>query len=136
MTVTPIRMEDCYALWKDVRPLLEPAIEKSDGRWRNEYVFAALITGQQKLWTITDDSGIIAAFTTALSQYPEKRMLAIHFLGGDGFDQWYPDMLKAVTEHGKKHNCAGIECNARAGFWRWFKPDGWEKASVFYEIKI
>ncbi len=136
ITVTPVHIEDCYALWKDVRSLLEPAIKGSGGRWQNEYVFAALITGQHKLWTVLDDDDLIAAFTTEILDYPEKRMLAIHFLGGDSFDKWYPTWFKAVTTHGKQHGCEGIESNARAGFWRWLKLDGWKRTSVFYEIKI
>jgi hypothetical protein len=38
-----------------------------------------------------------------------------------------------MADYARAHNCDGIECNARFGFWKWFKQDGFEKASCFYE---
>jgi len=116
--------------------LLTPAIEESAGRWKPEYVFAAIIGGSQTLWVILDADDIVAAFTTEICNYPERRMICIHYLGGQGFDDWYPDMLREVTEYGRAAGCDGIECNARFGFWKWFKHDGFQKKSCFYEKKI
>jgi len=116
--------------------LLEPAIAESNGRWQPEYVFAALIGGAQTLWMVLDADDIVAAFTTEICSYPERKLIAVHYLGGQGFDDWYPDMLKAVTEFGQAAGCDGIECNARFGFWKWFKNDGFIRKSVFYEKKI
>ncbi len=135
--VIRVHPDKYYSAWKTVRKLLEPAIKESGGRWQNEYVFAALVTRRQDLWVIVENNAeTVAAFTTEIAAYPEKKMVAIHFLGGQGFNEWYPNMLKAVSEFGKQAGCDGIECLARSGFWKWFKQDGWERRSVFYEIAI
>jgi hypothetical protein len=136
-TVSRVSPDYLYMIWKDVRKLLKPAIKASGGRWRNEYVFAALVTQKQALWVVTvNDSLPIAAFTTEIINYPEKRAVAVHFLGGEWFDEWYPKWLEAVTEYGKQCNCEIIESNARFGFWKWLKQDGFTQKSVFYEKTI
>jgi hypothetical protein len=134
--VQPVAQNDCYRMWRHVRDLLAPAIAESSGRWKPEYVFTALTGGYQTLWVILDADDIVAAFTTEIANYPERRMICIHYLGGQGFDDWYPDMLREVTMFGRTAGCDGIECNARHGFWRWFKHDGFKKKSTFYELDI
>lgn len=130
------RPQDAYGLWKRVKGLLEPAIAESNGRWQPEYVFSSIVAGIQTLWIVSNGQEIAAAFTTEICNYPERRMICVHYLGGEGFDAWYPEMLKAVTEVGREMGCDGIECNARFGFWKWFKEDGFLKKSCFYEKKI
>ena len=123
--------------WPRVRNVLEPAIAASGGRWRPEYVLAALSLGEQELWVIVDDDGEVrgAAVTQAMN-YPEKKMLAIHYLGGEGFDEWFNELSDSLTDYARRTGCDAIECNARAGFWKWFKNDGFERASVFYEKRV
>lgn len=132
-SVSLIPLERCYAEWQNARVFLEPAIERSGGRWRNEYVFAALIMGRHQLWEIHDEEGIVSAFTTEFCHYPEKKTLAIHFLGGKGMEDFYADLSETVTKYAREAGCDAIECNARSGFWTWFKHDGFDKVSVFYE---
>lgn len=120
--------------WPFVRPHLKPAIDKSGGRWTSDYVLAALALNEQSLWVVVnEEEEIVGAATTEVVYYPESKFLAIHFLGGDSFDEWYSDLLDALTHAAEHFSCAGIECNARHGFWKWFKQDGFAKASTFYE---
>jgi hypothetical protein len=123
--------------WKHARPHLQAAIDLSDGRWTPEYVLAALVLGEQGLWLVVSDGGqVVGAITTEGVQYPEKKALALHFMGGDGFDDWYLEMFNAMVKHAQDVGCDVIESNARFGFWKWFKPSGFTKPSVFYELKV
>jgi len=139
-TVNLVPSGQVREVWKYVKDHLYEAIEASNGRWSPEYVLASLVLNEQSLWVICDtDTGngnVVGAATTQIISYPEKRMLAIHFLGGDGFPEWYAELLKVISEHAKKMGCEGIECLARFGFWKWFKNDGFEKTSVFYERAV
>jgi len=135
--VTRIGKEHTVAAWHRVKEHLKPAIKRSKGRWEPEYVLAALATGRQHLWVITDESReVVGAITNECIDYPEKRMLMIHFLGGKDMDKWYVDMSDAMTEFAREAGCTGIECIARSGFWKWFQNDGFEKTAVFYEKAI
>ena len=71
--------------------------------------------------------------TTEVTHYPARTMLSMHFLGGEGFDDWYGDMLDSLTRYAKDAGCDGIEGIARFGFWKWLKDDGFNKTSAFYE---
>lgn len=119
-----------------MKHLLLPAIERSGGRWTSEYVLAALALGEQTLWVAISDNEIVGAATVQITLYPEKKMVAIHFLGGNDFGEWYAEMLESLTKYGQANGCHAIECNARHGFWKFFKEDGFEKASTFYEKVI
>lgn len=132
-----IQPGECRAVWPKVKELLLPAILATGGRWEPEYVLAGLVLGEQTLWAYLDEKGVpVGAATTEIVNYPAKRMLAIHFLGGHDMNEWYRVMSDAFTDFARLSGCAGIECNARFGFWKWFKDDGFIKSSMFYEKVI
>lgn len=131
-----IPTNDVRSAWGKVKGLLKPAIDRSSGRWTPEYVLASLVLGEQSLWVAVHNNRVLGAATSQISQYPEKKNVAIHFLGGTDWDDWYPKLLETISDYGKANGCESIECLARSGFWKWFKQDGFEKTSVFYEKKI
>ena len=137
MNVVQCTPSECFTEWKKARPHLQAAIDASNGRWTSDYVLAGLVTGHQSLWlVISDNTNVVGAVTTEIVTYPERQMLAIHFLGGEDFDEWYEELLATMSEYARENYCSGIECGARAGFWKWFKRDGFKRASVFYEKDI
>lgn len=136
MNIVCIPTGEVRSVWSIVKSLLKPAIDLSNGRWTTEYVLASLALGEQTLWVAIEANKIIGAATIQIVHYPERKMLGIHFLGGDDFDVWYSTMLEALEQYGKANGCAAIECNARHGFWKWFKSDGFEKVSTFYEKEL
>ena len=136
MKITCVPTSEVRSVWSMVRHHLIPAIDLSGGRWTAEYVLAALALGEQTLWVATSDNGVVGAATVQIISYPERKNVAIHFLGGNDFDTWYSKMLSDLEEYGKAFGCNAIECNARHGFWKFFKEDGFMKSSTFYEKVI
>ena len=135
--ISVLQPYECVPMWRHVRDYLKPAVELSNGRWTLEYVIAGLATGQQNLWIAADENkNVIAAATTQVVDYPMRRMLTMHFIGGDDFDSWYTLMLNSMSAFAKSAGCDGIECVARMGFWKWFKEDGFSKSSAFYERPV
>jgi len=126
----------CRVVWKDVRDLLKPAVERSCGRWNLEYILAALVLNEQQLWVVALKGVPVGTFTTEINFYPQKKVLAIHFLGGSDFVEWFPPALTKVEKFAQENGCVGIECNARFGFWKWFEPENFRKISTFYEKDI
>lgn len=133
MKITLVPPEHVFQVWPDIRGYLEPAVETSHGRWTLEHLLAVLCNGRSQLWIAFDDEGIWGALTTEITNYPAKRCLSMHFLGGTEFDRWYSDMLKQISNFGKEMDCDGIEGTARFGFWKFLKQDGFEKCAAFYE---
>lgn len=133
-TIALVPQERVREAWSKARPHLQSAIDRSHGRWTSDYVLASLVLSEQELWIVIDAKGAVrGAVTTQVVSYPEKKMLAIHFLGGENFDEWYQCLLDVMTKYAKDSDCDAIECVARGGFWKWFQRDGFEKTSVFYE---
>lgn len=133
-TIVLVPAERVREIWKEAKVHLEDAIERSGGRWRPEYVLTALALGEQQLWVVIDSEKTVrGAVTTQIVTYPEKRMLTIHFLGGNKWDEWYDYLFEVMVRYAQDMKCDAIECVARAGFWKWFKRDGFTKNSVFYE---
>ena len=134
--VTQVPVNQCQHYWPQVKKHLIRAIETSGGRWEREYVLASLVTGRQVLWVIHQGNQVVGALTTEIINYPERKMVMVHFLGGDGIGMWYQQMSDTIANHGKENGCTGIECIARSGFWKWFQPDGFKRTAVFYEKSI
>jgi len=128
--------EQCPDVWGKVKDLLRPAVERSGGRWTMAHVLSALVLGHHALWVVEGKGKIVGAFTTSVAIYPAKKFLAIHFLGGENLAWWYHGMSEAMVKYASYLKCDGIECNARMGLWKWFKDDGFEHESGFFERRI
>lgn len=125
-------------IWGNVWPLLEPAMQRSHGRWNEQSLFESLAVGRMQLWLAFDASTkqIDAAAVTQVMSYPSRRMLAVHWLGGDRFNEWVWEMLDLFERFGSDAGCTGIEATARQGFWKWLSQTDYEKAYVVYEKTI
>ena len=125
------------SLWPDVREQLARAIKRSHGRWNMEFLYASILNGNQQLWLAFDtDNNIDGVGTTEILQYPEKRMIAVQFLGGDRFNDWVWDMLEKFKDFGRDNDCTGIEATARMGFWKWLEQDDFSRSYVVYERSL
>jgi len=133
MNISLVPQDHVFSIWMQVRDYLEPAVATSNGRWTMEHLCASVTGGRTQLWIAFDEEKIQGCMTTEVVQYPARKVLAMHFLGGEDFDNWYPEMLQNLTRYSLDMGCDGIEGVARFGFWKWLKADGFDKTSAFYE---
>jgi hypothetical protein len=129
---------EVLSIWHIARELLSKGIDRSSGRWNLEYVLAELVLGKQTLWLVREIilSEIVGAATMQISQYPNRRMLAMHFLGGKDLDKWYSEVAETVFEYGRKAGCTAIETIGREGLWKWYKTSGFKKNGICYELEL
>ena len=136
-TITMVPPNYLNSLWPDVREQLARAIKRSHGRWNMEFLYASILNGNQQLWLAFDtENNIDGVGTTEILQYPEKRMIAVQFLGGDRFNDWVWDMLEKFKDFGRDNDCTGIEATARMGFWKWLEQDDFSRSYVVYERSL
>ena len=132
--IPPLRIPQ---IWSKVAPLLQPAVDRSHGRWTIENLFDAVYVGQQQLWIGYEDIDEIKfALTSQISDYPNAKFLAVQFLGGDAFADWSDDMLSLLKRFAEDSGCTGIEAVARFGFWPLFKRHGYTRSYVTYELNF
>jgi hypothetical protein len=136
-TITMVPANYLNNLWPDVRTQLAKATKRSNGRWSLEFLYAAILNGSQQLWVAFDsENNIDGVGTTEILQYPEKKMLAVQFLGGDNFNSWVWEMLDRFKDFGRDNSCQGIEATARMGFWKWLEQDEFSRSFVVYERSL
>ncbi len=121
------------AEWPGVYPLLNRAMERSGGRWSMPALLHAMCVADYQLWVVRQDGNLVAAAGTNYAVYPHRRLLAIQFMGGDGFDQWGDDLLSTLERYAQDTGCDGIESVARFGFWPIFKRHGFDKSYCMYD---
>ena len=119
-------------LWKRVSILLDPAIERSDGRYDNKALLHEILLHKQQLWIIyTGDDDLISAMVTSVISYPLKRYLCVTFVGGEGFLNYVNEVHEELAWYAEKFQCEGIELIGRKGWERALKHLGFENKYTF-----
>ena len=109
--------------------MLEKPVEQSQGRIATEDVYAAAKSGAYLLWiVISDNSVIIATFTTRNSAYPRRRSLCIDYVSGAKMTAWLETALDKISEHAVICDCDLIEGYGRKGWERTLEKFGWHLA--------
>tara|TARA_R110002020_G_scaffold234820_3_gene446916 strand:- start:693 stop:1142 length:450 start_codon:yes stop_codon:yes gene_type:complete len=135
--IIAIPSDEVFELWKHVKEMLYPAVERSRGRWSMQTLLIALKEGKQQLWVIFEEGKKIKGVaTTEILSYPNKKMLAIQYLGGNDLETWGISYLKRVEEFARAAKCEGIEATGRKGLWKWFKEDDYKDTYTVYEKEI
>lgn len=112
-----VQLNEILSVMPQVAPLLEPAIERSQGRWDLYSVIGHLMLGQMHLWISIKDGEIDAACCTRIVDYPKIRVLSLPFLGGKVWRNWM-HFQEQLGAWGRAHGCKEMEGYARKGFAR------------------
>lgn len=116
--------------WEEVSLHLQSPVEQSGGRYTLEDVFHCIYKGEYHLWIVFDSDklNIIAAAVTGFTDYPRKRMLTGHFLGGSRMDEWVEEMDTIFERWARDHGAKGIELTGRKGWGKALDKLGWKKS--------
>ncbi len=137
VTISAVPAEMLDQIWDTVSGFLSPAVDRSHGRWSMPSLKEAVREGKQQLWIVYQGNNPIKGVaTTEIQDYPNKRMLAIQYLGGEDLDKWAFSMLEILEEFATATNCKGIEATARKGFWKWMKDYNYEEAYTVFQKEI
>jgi len=88
--------------WPQVAPLLDQAVEMSNGTFLLDDVRRFVEDGTQQLLVAEIDGEIVAAMVTEVVDYPRKRSIKLVFAGGSRMDEWSED-LNRFMELGAKN---------------------------------
>ena len=114
-------------LWSEVRPLLEPSVNLTDGAWVISDVLNRLISDDADLWIIRHDGKIQGCCVAMITDHPSKQIYAMTFIGGTGLRDWL-QFEDVIGDWAKSQGCAAMEgCDARGGAWARLLPH-WRKA--------
>ena len=97
MICTAVPLEATDIVWGDVSSMLNKAIQTSGGKYHIDDIYNHIKEGYYNLWLIIDekkDEKVIAAITTRLIEYPNRRALAMDWVGGERMSEWLPIALE------------------------------------------
>lgn len=125
-------------VWWPVRQHLEGAAKTAQKKFHVDDIYRGIAAGNYGLWIVIDptDDSIIAAVTTRLIQYPNRKAMALDWVGGSRMKEWIDLVLKEIKVYAKDQGCQHLEGYGRKAWGRWLAKRGWEPAYIAYEAEI
>jgi hypothetical protein len=88
-------------VWKEVDRVLKKSVATVKDKAEMIDILDGVFDGTYVLWVVMDeDDSIVAAFTTRLIVYPQRRALALDWVGGTRMSEWNDQMIN--TMYGRK----------------------------------
>lgn len=105
-------------VWKEARPLLEPAVAHSHG-WEIWDVFDRLVAGYADLWVVRNAGKIEACCVAMITEYPAQTVYSLTFIGGSGLRDWL-EFETTIADWARARRCVALEgadVRIRQGAW-------------------
>ncbi len=84
-------------VWKDVEGILKRAVDTVKDKTSVIDILDGVFDGTYVLWVVlNDDDKIIAAFTTRLIIYPQRKALALDWVGGTQLKEWEDQLIETM----------------------------------------
>lgn len=106
-------------VWPDVAPILQKALDRADNRYLITDIYQAVVDKDMQLWVTFNHAGIVAAGITQIIQYPQKKILALPFVGGEEMPKWIDSVMHDIELFAREKGCDGIDLLGRPG-WKKF----------------
>jgi hypothetical protein len=123
-------------VWDKVKPLLQKALDYSDGKYGLEDVYRALSQREMQLWLVFDERGEICAICiTRVICYPREKRAAIVFASGTGVMEWVHHN-ETIQAWAKSEGCASLEIYGRPGWEKVLAPYGYQKIHTVLKVNL
>jgi hypothetical protein len=140
MQVSLIPQEALPVVVPRVLPMLSRAVSYSGGRYTIGDLREELLDQRRQLWVVFEpekaDLNVVAAFTTQIGEYPQRRVLRVDFLAGESMGDWIMQVQHMLTRYAVDHECSGLEMTGRSGWIGHLEKLGWQTAFVTLEKRF
>ena len=130
--VPPQYVDTC---WGKIQGFVEKAADYTYGRYTADNIYDMVKEGDYQLW-IAFNGQIKGAVVTNIMTYPQRKLLAMQFCGGEELKEWKDPMLSLLRRFAKDTGCDGIESTARPGWAKIFQDDGYSANWVTFELPL
>ena len=101
-------------IWEDVIPLME-ASQNEQRELSIDDFFECIMDETMQLWVAIEDKEIIACMGSQFATFPQKRVLRIIYISGEGMDRWIEN-FPMVENFALMNGCTFLEVWGR-GAW-------------------
>ena len=123
-------------VWEDVVKVLKPAVDTAKGKLGIKDIKEYLSNGLYELWVVMDGTKVVAAITTRIIEYPERKALAMDFIGGERMKEWLPQAQKTIEQFALDNNCSHLEGYGRKAWIKVLKRYNWKPEYIAYRMEI
>ena len=126
--------EDVECVWDKVEPILARVVSRSEGELETDDIFDLVAEGRMQLWIVVKDKESIAALVTQIITYPQKRVLRLVSLAGEGIQEFIHFLDTIVLSFAIQKGCTALELWGRKG-WKKLLPE-WKSEYIVYTKDI
>lgn len=136
LTLLPVSKNTVDVVWPAASAELAKAVPTAAGKFLISDIYDGIMNDTYVLWVVLDEAEVVAAITTRIVQYPQRRTLAIDWIGGRRMTEWLPTLVRAMKEHAHKNKCTALEGYGRRAWGRWLARYGWEPDYIAYKMEL
>ena len=137
MKVSLVPSKAVRHVWKDVEKLLKKSVATAKDKSGTIDVLAGILNGTYVLWAVMDeDDSIIAAFTTRLIIYPQRKALVLDFVGGTRMKEWNDQLIDTMRKYANELGCSHLEGYGRKAWGRSLQKYGFYPEYIAYRMEL
>lgn len=136
MKVSAVPKETVRYIWKDVERVLKKSVDTATGKVKLIDVLHGILNDTYVLWVVFDGEEVIAAITTRIIQYPQRRSMALDWVGGSKMKEWQDMAIEKITDFAVSNDCQHLEGYGRKAWGRALKKHGFYPEYIAYRMEI
>ena len=137
MRVSLVPPEAVRHVWKDVEKVLKKSVATAKDKSETIDVLVGILNGTYVLWVVMDeDDSIVAAFTTRLIVYPQRKALVLDFVGGTRMKEWNDQLIETMRKYANELGCSHLEGYGRKAWGRSLKKYGFYPEYIAYRMEL
>jgi len=136
VNIALVPKKDFIPCFSAIHEYIEKSAKYTYGRFNADDIKQLILTTNKQLWVAYKGVQIYGFVVTEIVTYPQMKTLIMHFTGGVHFDKWHDDIISTLKRFAKDSGCKLIESQARLGWSKILKKDGYKPRFYFFELPL
>ena len=136
MRVSAVPKEAVKYIWKDVEKVLKKSVATAETKIQLIDVLKGILDDTYILWVVFEEDDVVAAFTTRIIEYPQRRSMALDWVGGSRMKEWFDIGMEKVIEFASLNNCEHLEGYGRKAWGRALSKYGFYPEYIAFRMEI
>ena len=136
MRVSAVPKEAVKYIWKDVEKVLKKSVATAETKIQLIDVLKGILDDTYILWVVFEEDDVVAAFTTRIIEYPQRRSMALDWVGGSRMKEWLDIGMEKVIEFASLNNCEHLEGYGRKAWGRALSKYGFYPEYIAFRMEI
>jgi hypothetical protein len=136
LKVSAVPKETVKYIWKDVEKVLKESVETAIGKMKMIDVLKGILEDTYVLWVVFEEDKIVAAFTTRIIKYPQRKSMALDWVGGSRMKEWLDIGMEKVIDFAIQNDCQHLEGYGRKAWGRALRKHKFYPEYIAFRMEI